>query len=197
MQGQGQNLLFDFDDFVRITNHLPETIEARYDNRDYIWEAALPDSDPSTHDFKDVHKMVAQHVFGWVDPKVAPNLTQKDIIEIRERAMLRLGWIQPSNDPNTTPKAALKKLQQITIGPLPPLQNVRLLRARDSQGNEDPNRAPVLDVLPAEEPGLSVAPGVQVGSGEAASKPLLPEDPLANAYQPPKRVEQVKAKGGK
>jgi hypothetical protein len=195
-QGQGPSLLFNFEDFVRITNHLPEEVTGRYDGRDYVWEAAVEGQDPA---YLDVHKIVATHIFGWLDP--ARTYLAKDAQEIRERAMLRLGWVQPIHNPNAPVtenplKPALRKLQKISIGPLPPFQNVRLLRPKDADGNEDPNRAPVIDVLPAEtEPAPRVASGTPVGAGEAP-KPALPKDPQENVYQPPQRVEQVPAKKG-
>ncbi len=184
----GQSLLLNLEDFVRITNLSDEVISGRYDGKDYDW---------NPQEYLDVHKVVATHIFGWLDPE--RQYTAKDATEIRERAMLRLAWIQPIHrpgEPEHNMKFALAKLKKVRIEAVPPFPNVRILRPKDAQGNTDDYRMPEFQVIPAsdQEPAPRVAPGTPVGGGPEAStvseKPLAPEDPLANTYQPPRRVEQ-------
>jgi hypothetical protein len=181
----GQSLLLNLDDFVRITNLSDEEISGRYDGKDYDWRP---------EEYLDVHKIVATHIFGWLDPE--RQYTAKDATEIRERAMLRLGWIQPIHrpgEPEQNMKYALAKLKKVRIEAVPPFPNVRILRPKDAQGQTDDYRMPEFEVIPSTEPAPRVAPGTPVGdgsqSGSEAPK-LAPEDPLANTYHPPRRVEQ-------
>lgn len=181
----GQSLLLNLDDFVRITNLSDEEISGRYDGKDYDWRP---------EEYLDVHKIVATHIFGWLDPE--RQYTAKDATEIRERAMLRLGWIQPIHrpgEPEQNMKYALAKLKKVRIEAVPPFPNVRILRPKDAQGQTDDYRMPEFEVIPSTEPAPRVAPGTPVGdgsqSGSEAPK-LAPEDPLAHTYHPPRRVEQ-------
>lgn len=180
-----QSLLLNLEDFLRITNKSEVEIEGRYDGKDYVWASG---------DYLDVHKVVATHIFGWLDP----NLQYEDKVakEIRERAFLRLGWV--SGPRGLDMKNAMKELKKISIEPVPPFPNVRLLRARDANGAEDSFRMPSMEILPegdATESAPRVAPGTQMGGGADDSQPvnpardLRPEDPQANAYTP--RVQQT------
>jgi hypothetical protein len=185
----GQSLLLNLEDFVRITNHSEEIISGRYDGKDYDWHP---------NEYLDVHKVVATHIFGWLDPEKV--YTAKDAQEIRERAMLRLAWVQPvhrPDEPEQTLKHALAKLKKVTIEAVPPFPNVRILRPRDAQGQPDDYRMPEFQVIPATEPAPRVTPETPVGGGEQGAssnpvpKPLLPEDPLEHTYRHEvKRVEQ-------
>lgn len=181
----GQSLLLNLEDFLRITNKSEGQIEGRYDGKDYIWAPG---------EYLDVHKVVATHIFGWLDPMLQydPKVAQ----EIRERAFLRLGWV--SGPRNLDMKHAMGQLKSICIEPVPPFPNVRLLRAKDASGTIDDFRMPSFEVLPegeqASESAPRVAPGTPMGGGADGPQPvnpakdLRPEDPQANAYTP--RVQQ-------
>lgn len=179
-----QSLLLNLEDFLRITNKSDAEIEGRYDGKDYTWAPG---------EYLDVHKVVATHIFGWLDPNLQH--VEKDAREIRERAFLRLGWV--SGPRGLDMKHAFGQLKQVSIEPVPPFPNVRLLRARDATGAEDNFRMPSMEILPegdATESAPRVAPGTQMGGGAAETQPvtpakdLRPEDPQANAYTP--RVQQ-------
>jgi hypothetical protein len=179
-----QSLLLNLEDFLRITNKSDVVIEGRYDGKDYTWEPG---------EYLDVHKVVATHVFGWLDP--AYEYEPKVAKEIRERAFLRLGWV--SGPRGLDMKHALNQLKQVSIEPVPPFPNVRLLRAKDPSGLDDNFRMPSMEVLPegeqADESAPRVAPGTPMGGGAddpkpATAKDLRPEDPQANNYTP--RVQQ-------
>lgn len=180
-----QSLLLNLEDFLRITNKSEAEIEGRYDGKDYTWAPG---------EYLDVHKVVATHIFGWLDPNL--QYEEKAAREIRERAFLRLGWV--SGPKGLDMKYAFGQLKQVSIEPVPPFPNVRLLRARDATGAEDSFRMPSIEVLPegehAEESAPRVTPETQMGGGAASPQPvnpardLRPEDPQANAYTP--RVQQ-------
>ena len=179
-----QSLLLNLEDFLRITNKSGAEIEGRYDGKDYTWAPG---------EYLDVHKVVATHIFGWLDPNL--QYDEKVGREIRERAFLRLGWV--SGPRGLDMKHALNQLKQVSIEPVPPFPNVRLLRARDATGAEDNFRMPSMEILPegdAIESAPPVAPGTQMGGGADGLQPvnpakdLRPEDPQANAYTP--RVQQ-------
>jgi len=180
-----QSLLLNLEDFVRITNNSKDTIWGRYDGKDYEWRPG---------EFLDVHKIVATHIFGWLDPEA--QYSEKDAREIRERAMLRLGWV--SGPRNFDQKYALGKLREVSIEAVPPFPNVRVLRARDARGEIDEYRMPSVEILPdgsEPEPAPRVAPGTPVGSGAQGQTILGPEDPQENLHQP-RRVEPALQKKG-
>jgi len=182
-----QSLLLNLEDFLRITNKSEAVLEGRYDGKDYVWAPG---------EYLDVHKVVATHIFGWLDPNL--QYEPKAALEIRERAFLRLGWV--SGPRGLDMKHAMNQLKKVSIEPVPPFPNVRLLRARDATGAEDNFRMPSMEILPegdASESAPRVAPGTQMGDGAQEPKPvnpakdLRPEDPQANAYVPPSRVQQT------
>jgi hypothetical protein len=174
-----RSLLLNFEDFVRITNHSSEEIDSRYDDKPYTWAPGQ---------YLNVHKVVATHVFGWLDPD--KQYTQREATEVRERAFLRLNWVNFQRDM----KYALGKLKEISIEPVPPFgTNVRVIRGRTPDGVLDDNRAPAIEVLPeSTELASPGSPGPQGESGTQGppSPPLGPEDPLANQPVMPRRVEQ-------
>jgi hypothetical protein len=149
--------VLNVDDFVRITNTSSETIVGRYDGEDYTFPAPTSDVDGQSQEFfpVDVNKVVAQHVFGWTDPK--KTYAQKDLNEIRERAFLRLGWVK-QNDPNALVDA-YRRLQFVKIEPVPPFPNVRIIQPRHEY------EMPKLETA---QPGGS---GQAVGPGGGATAP--------------------------
>lgn len=158
------SLLLNIDDFVRITNTSSELIVGRYDGKDYEFPPPARDGEHVEYFPQDVHKVVARHVFGWLDPKLT--YTEKDAQEIRERAFLRLGWV--SGEPDKTLTKAFVRLREIRIEPVPPFPNVRVLRP-DSE-----YKMPKFEVIPVDETESAppVAPGKQVSeAGEAHASP--------------------------
>lgn len=142
-------MLFEIDDYLRVTNCSQEEILGRYDGRDYLWA-------PGEH--LDVHKDVARHIFGYVTPN--SGFDAKRIQDFRERAFMRLGWMGRSEQ---TMQLALQKLREtIVIEPMPVAQNVRVIR------NADPNRAPTVEIEKTSAAGGS---GAGVGDGGKVAVP--------------------------
>lgn len=91
----GNPVLLNSNDYVRVTNDGPETIEGRYNGVDYTFRSG---------EYVDVPLMVATHIFGFAGDERA-----------KSAAFLRLGWLQAGYDL----KGAAKKMDSIRFEDLP------------------------------------------------------------------------------
>lgn len=116
----GKSLLFNLDDFVRITQETGEEIVGRYDGVDYTFPHGAP---------VDVHKAVAQHIFGFGLPEESSDLRVQD----KTAALSRLAWIKDNSSENR--KLALARLRKVRFDEIPPLPTVlRLKHAEEDTG---------------------------------------------------------------
>jgi hypothetical protein len=118
----GSNLLFNVDDYVRVTQETGETIVGRYDGVDYEF--------PNNHPV-DVHKAVAVHIFGFGLPDESTDPRVQD----KTPALMRLAWIRDGGQYPQTKKQALAKLRQVRFDEIPPFPTVlRLRQAEENTG---------------------------------------------------------------
>lgn len=141
------DLTLNLDDYVRVVHYLGETIRGRYDGKDYEF--------PDGHDgaYKDCHKVVAHHIFGFLNADKMP-------------AILRLGWLN-----RMEAETALKMLEQVTFHEVPPFAPslVDFKRSRADRISDES----------AARVGPTPAPMGQGGSG--LPEPALPKDPFGKA----------------
>jgi hypothetical protein len=114
----GNNLLFNVDDFVRVTQETGEEIVGRYDGVDYTFPHGYP---------VDVHKAVAVHIFGFGLPEESTDPRVQD----KSAALMRLNWLNTSGDK----KSALARLRHVRFDEIPPFPTVlRLRQAEENTG---------------------------------------------------------------
>jgi hypothetical protein len=170
------DMALNLEDFVRVRNNSDGHIWGRYDGRDYEW--------PPGH-YLDVHKVVATHIFGFATPEMLAGLPRERILDIRQRALLRLNWIPPGG----TLEQGMARLKAITIEPIPPFPNLRILR------KQDPNLAPEIEVTgDPEQLAQQVAPALAQPSPEGAAAPSVDTSSDAPAVVVPDVMPRRRAK---
>lgn len=150
-------LLLDLEDYVRVINVTGETIEGRYDGINYEFPDAQSARDTGEQEYTDIHKSVAQHIFGFglpdqADPPYAD----------RTQCLFRLGWLTQSSDSYAK---SLKRLKEgIQFHPVP----------------QFPSQ--VLEFKKASTESVARVPSPTVGQGEVgavpATAPASPMDPF-------------------
>ena len=148
-------LLLDLNDYVRIVNVSGKDIEGRYDGVDYLFPDAQDARDKGEQDYTDVHKSVAQHVFGFGLPdKADPPFADKT------QCLFRLGWLH-GNDSFADGIKRLKSAIQFHPVPQFPTSVAQLVPRAES---------------------VARVPSPTMGQGEAggvpATSPASPADPF-------------------
>jgi len=151
-------LLLDLEDYVRVINTTGKPIEGRYDGIDYEFPDAQESREAGDQEYVDVHKSVAQHIFGFGLPDQA-----EPPYADRTQCLFRLGWLTQSSD---SFKTGLDKLKRgIQFHPVPQFPTS------------------VLEFKKREDESVARVPSPTMGQGAAggdpASSPAAPADPFA------------------
>lgn len=153
-------LLLDLEDYVRVINVTGETIEGRYDGVNYEFPDAQAARDVGEQEYTDVHKSVAQHIFGFGLPDQA-----EPPYADRTQCLFRLGWLTQSSDSYAK---ALKKLKEgVQFHPVPQFP-AQVLEFKKAPATESVARVP------------SPTMGQGAAGGDPASTPAAPTDPFAH-----------------
>lgn len=160
-------LLLNTDDFVRVVQTTGEPIVGRYDGQNYEFPDAKAEVEQGGQGYRDVHKAVAQHVFGFGLPQdVGDDQTHID----KKSALLRLGWI--TGDSSSVPAAMRKLLAHVRFLDIPPFPVSVLKFDRDDES----------------EPKVPSAAMGQEGDGSAS--PVSPAA-LKDPFQPTERAART------
>jgi hypothetical protein len=109
------NLLMEMEDFVRVVQTTGKDILGRYDGKNFVFPNAETDVHKGGRGYLDVHKDVAQHIFGFGykersdDPNVFDKLP----------ALMRLGWVTDSNSVDEALKKLRVNVRFLEIPPFP------------------------------------------------------------------------------
>lgn len=152
-------LLLDLDDYVRVINTTGKAIEGRYDGIDYEFPDAQEQREAGAQEYVDVHKSVAQHIFGFGLPDQA-----EPPFADRTQCLFRLGWTGATR---ATMDEGLNRLKKgIQFHPVPQFPT-SVLEFKKQREDESVARVP----SPTMGPGAA--------EGDPASLPVAPKDPFA------------------
>jgi hypothetical protein len=160
-------LLLNTDDFVRVVQTTGEPIVGRYDGVNYDFPDAQTEVNEGGLGYRDVHKDVALHIFGFGLPQdVGDDQNRID----KKSALLRLGWI--TGDSSSVAVAMKKLINHVKFLDIPPFP-VSTLKFEK----------------PADESVARVPSPTMGHEGGAATTPVSPAaltDPFQQAATPPK-----------
>jgi hypothetical protein len=164
-------LLLNTDEFVRVVQTTGKAILGRYDGVNYEFPDAQTECNEGGPGYRDVHKDVAQHIFGFGLPEDAgDDQTRID----KKSALLRLGWLN-GGDSSAVPEAMLKLKKQVRFLDIPPFP-VSVLRFEKPE--ESGARVP------------SPPMGPEGGEGDTPVAPAALTDPFKPPPEPPRLVEK-------
>lgn len=122
-------LLLELDDFVRVVQTTGKSIQGRYDGKNYEFPDAQSEVNAGGFGYRDVHRDVAQHIFGFGLKEFSDDAAVFDKLP----CLMRLGWITGDS---TTVAEALTKLRlhvQFLEIPAFPVSKLEFKRADDTE----------------------------------------------------------------
>ena len=128
-------LLLELEDFVRVVQTTGETIQGRYDGKDYEFPDAQTEVNAGGMGYRDVHRDVAQHIFGFGLKEISDDAAVFDKLP----CLMRLGWI--SGDSKTVKDALTKLRLHVQFLEIPPFP-VSKLEFKRTDDTESQARVP-------------------------------------------------------